>query len=186
MSTHVRFVITVLALTTTLIAWMGPMPAEADSPPGVDSDVQAALASLYKSTPAAQTLGTTAKGILIFPNIVRAGFIVGAQYGEGELLRDGKIAGYYNIAAASYGLQIGAQGFAYVMFFMTDAALDYLDKSEGFEVGVGPTIVVVDAGKAKTMTTTTGRDDVYAFIFRQRGLMAGIGLQGSKITRMGR
>src|SRR5262249_24553918 len=133
-----------------------------------------------------QTLGTTAKGILIFPNIIRAGFIVGAQYGEGELLRDGKIAGYYNIAAASYGLQIGAQGFAYVMFFMTDAALDYLDKSEGFEVGVGPTIVVVDAGKAKTMTTTTGRDDVYAFICRQRGLMAGIGLQGSKITRMGR
>jgi lipid-binding SYLF domain-containing protein len=186
MSTHIRFVMTVLALTTTLILSMRPAAAAADSPPGVDSDVQAALAFLYKNTPAAKTLGATAKGILVFPNIIRAGFIVGAQYGEGELLKDGQIAGYYNIAAASYGLQIGAQGFAYVMFFMTDAALDYLDKSEGFEVGVGPTVVAVDAGMAKTMTTTTGRDDVYAFIFRQRGLMAGIGLQGSKITRMGR
>jgi lipid-binding SYLF domain-containing protein len=186
MSTHIRFVMTVLALTTILIASMGPSPSGADSPPGVDSDVQAALAALYKNTPAAKTLGTTAKGILVFPNIVRAGFIVGAQYGEGELLKDGQIAGYYTIAAASYGLQVGAQGFAYVMFFMTDAGLEYLDRSAGLEIGVGPTIVAIDAGKAKTLTTTTGRDDVYAFIFRQRGLMAGIGLQGSKITRMGR
>jgi lipid-binding SYLF domain-containing protein len=72
------------------------------------------------------------------------------------------------------------------MFFMTDSALTYLDNTAGFEIGVGPSIVVVNAGMAKTLTTTTGRDDVYAFIFRQKGLMAGLGLQGSKITRMGR
>jgi lipid-binding SYLF domain-containing protein len=123
---------------------------------------------------------------LVFPNIVKAGFIVGAQYGEGELLKDGRIAGYYNIAAASYGLQAGAQGFAYVMLFMTDSALKYLEDSAGFEIGAGPTVVVLDAGKAKSLTTTTGRADVYAFIFRQKGLMAGVGLQGSKITRINR
>ena len=90
----------------------------------------------------------------------------------------------YNMAAASYGLQAGVQGFAYAMFFMTDSALDYLENSAGFEIGVGPSIVVVDAGKAKTLTTTTGRDDVYAFVFGQKGLMAGVGLQGSKITKV--
>jgi lipid-binding SYLF domain-containing protein len=72
------------------------------------------------------------------------------------------------------------------MFFMTDAALSYLDKSEGFEVGVGPNVVVLDAGAAKTLTTTTARDDVYAFVFGQKGLMAGLGLQGSKISKLSR
>ena len=76
------------------------------------------------------------------------------------------------------------QSFGYVLFFMTDSALAYLDKSEGFEIGVGPSIVVLDEGKAKTLTTTTGKSDVYAFIFSQKGLMAGLGLQGSKISRM--
>ena len=88
------------------------------------------------------------------------------------------------MVAGSYGLQAGVQTFDYAMFFMTNSALDYLDRSEGFEVGVGPSIVVVDAGVAKSLTTTTGKNDVYAFIFGQKGLMAGLGLQGSKITRI--
>jgi lipid-binding SYLF domain-containing protein len=186
MSTHARFVVTVLILTTTVIASMGPRPAGAASLEGVHSDVRAALGALYKSTPAAKTLAATAKGLLVFPNIIKAGFLVGAQYGEGELLKDGKVVGYYNITAGSYGLQAGVQGFAYVMFFMTDSALNYLDNTAGFEIGVGPSIVVVDAGMAKTLTTTTGRADVYAFIFSQKGLMAGLGLQGSKITKISR
>ena len=180
-------VATVLILTVVVTASMGPCPAEAASPEGVESDAQAALQALYKSTPAAKTLATTAKGILVFPNIVKAGFIVGAQYGEGgAFLKDGQIAGYYNIAAASYGFQAGAQGFAYVLFFMTDSALKYLEDSAGFEIGAGPSVVVLDAGKAKNLTTTTVQDDVYAFVFRQKGLMAGIKLQGSKITRISR
>ena len=181
-----RFVATVLILTMVVTASMGPCPAEAASPEGVESDAQAALQALYKSTPAAKTLASTAKGILVFPNIVKAGFIVGAQYGEGELLKDGQIAGYYNIAAVSYGFQAGAQGFAYVLFFMTDSALKYLEDSAGFEIGAGPSVVVLDAGKAKNLTTTTVQDDVYAFVFRQKGLMAGVKLQGSKITRISR
>lgn len=111
--------------------------------------------------------------------------MVGAQYGRGGALRvNGRTAGYYNSVAASYGLQAGVQSYGYALFFMNDAALSYLDRSEGWEIGVGPTIVVVDAGAAKNLTTTTLKDNVYAFIFDQKGLMAGVGLQGSKITRI--
>jgi len=91
--------------------------------------------------------------------------------------------GHYNSVAASYGLQVGAQAFGYALFLMNDKALEYLDKSDGWEIGVGPSIVIVDQGKAKAMTSTTLRDDVYAFIFSQKGLMAGAGIQGSKITK---
>jgi lipid-binding SYLF domain-containing protein len=137
--------------------------------------------------PRAKALGEQAKGILVFPSVGRAGFLVGVQYGEGVLFQVDNIVGYYNVAGASYGLQAGAQVFAYAMFFMTDSALDYLhNKSQGFEVGVGPTVVVVDAGTAKTLTSTTARSDVYAFVFGQKGLMAGVGLQGSKISKLGR
>ncbi len=97
---------------------------------------------------------------------------------------DGKTVAYYNISAASYGLQAGVQEFGYAMFLMTDSARKYIDKSDGWEVGVGPTIVVVDEGAAKSLTTTTAKDDVYAFIFSQKGIMAGIGIQGSKITKL--
>ena len=92
------------------------------------------------------------------------------------MIEKGKVTGYYTTAGASYGLQAGAQKYGYVMFFMTDSALKSLDKSEGFEVGVGPSVVVMDEGKAKTATTTTMNDDIYAFIFGQKGLMAGLGI----------
>jgi lipid-binding SYLF domain-containing protein len=158
----------------------------ADAVEGLDPDARAALAKLYQIQPRAKELGAQAKGILVFPSVGKAGFLVGVHYGEGVLFQGDQIIGYYNVAGASYGLQVGAQVFAYAMFFMTDSALEYLSKSEGFEVGVGPNVVIVDAGKAKTLTTTTARDDVYAFVFGQKGLMAGLGLQGSKISKVGR
>jgi lipid-binding SYLF domain-containing protein len=86
--------------------------------------------------------------------------------------------------AGSYGLQAGVQKFGYALFLMNDNALQYLNKSDGWELGVGPSIVIVDKGKAKSLTTMTLKDDVYAFIFDQKGLMAGLGIQGSKITRL--
>lgn len=92
--------------------------------------------------------------------------------------------GYYRSVSVSYGLQVGVQKFGYALFFMKDSALEYLDKSEGWEIGVGPSIVIVDKGKGKTLTTTTGKADIYAFIFDQKGLMAGLGLQGTKITKI--
>jgi len=181
---HIRFVRAVLILAISAMTLMSPCAARAADAASINHDVDAALKKLYDTTPAAKMLAAKAKGILVFPNIVKAGFIVGAQYGDGALRIHGKTAGYYNIVAASYGLQAGVQSFAYAMFFMTDSALQYLKKSAGFEIGMGPSIVLVDAGMAKTLTTTTAKYDVYAFVFGQKGLMAGVGLQGSKITEI--
>jgi lipid-binding SYLF domain-containing protein len=159
-------------------------PAVAGSAAEIDKEVRLALEKLYATSPAAVELAKVCKGILIFPNVVKAGLVIGGQYGEGALLIDGKTAGYYNTVAASYGLQAGAQSFGYAMFLMNSDSLGYLKKSEGWEVGVGPSVVVMDEGMAKSLTTSTAKEDIYAFIFGQKGLMAGIGLQGSKITRI--
>jgi len=159
-------------------------PAFADSAAEIDKEVELAFEKLYASSPTAKELSTVAKGILIFPDVIKAGLMIGGQYGEGALLVNGETVGYYNTVAASYGLQVGAQSFGYAMFLMTDEALKYLQKSSGWEIGVGPTIVVVDKGAAKTLTTSTAKEDIYAFIFDQGGLMAGLGLQGSKITKI--
>jgi lipid-binding SYLF domain-containing protein len=143
-----------------------------------------ALNNLYAQSPAARNLGHHAKAVLVFPEILKAGFIVGAQHGDGTLLSHGRPIGYYKTVAASYGLQAGAQRFGYALFFMTDGDLAYLRKSGGWEIGTGPSIVIVDAGMARSLTTTTLRKGVYAFAFGQKGLMAGLGLQGSKITQI--
>lgn len=150
----------------------------------IDREADAALKKLLEDTPEAEMFRKDAKGILVFPSIVKGGFILGAHYGKGTLKKGGGTAGYYSTVAASYGLQAGVQSFGYILFFMNEKSLEYLDNSEGWEVGVGPSIVVMDKGAAKSLTTTTGRSDVYAFIFSQQGLMAGLGLQGSKITRI--
>jgi lipid-binding SYLF domain-containing protein len=173
-----------LLVAVTALTLIGSRPAVAASAAAIDADVDAALQKLYETTPTAKELAQKAKAILVFPNIVKAGFIVGAQYGEGALRKGGKTVGYYNIAAGSYGLQAGAQTFGYAMFFMNDGALSYLAKSKGWELGTGPSIVVVDSGLAKSLTTSTAKDAIYAFTFGQTGLMAGLGLQGSKISRI--
>ena len=163
------------------LVWHGAMAATAAE---LARDANASLQRLYASVPAAKALGATAQAILVFPKVTKAGLGVGGQYGEGALLQKGKAVGYYNTAGASVGLQAGAQQFGYAMFFMNAGALGQLDKAGGFEVGVGPTVVVMDEGKAKTLTTTTAKDDIYAFIFGQKGLMAGLGIQGNKITKI--
>lgn len=175
-----------LLFLATLTACQAPgtKPVDTAAAAQIDRDAQNALARLYSTTPTARTLAGHARAILVFPGVVKAGFIGGAQYGKGVLIRNGRTVGYYNLVAGSYGLQAGVQSFDYAMFFMTQSALDYLDRSEGWEVGVGPSVVVVDAGIAKSLTTTTAKDDVYAFISSQKGLMAGLGVQGSKITRI--
>jgi lipid-binding SYLF domain-containing protein len=150
----------------------------------IDRDVDSALQKLYDKTPAAKELAKVAKGILVFPDIVKGGLIIGGQYGEGALRVNGKTVGYYSSVAASYGLQAGVQSFGYALFFITDSALAYLKKSEGWEIGTGPSLVIVDAGAAASLTTTTAKSDIYAFFFDQKGLMAGIGIQGSKITKL--
>lgn len=147
---------------------------------------QAALNRLYAQSPRAVRYRRDAHAILVFPKIVKAGFMIGGQGGEGVLFVGGKPAGYYKIGAASFGLQAGGQSFSYALFFMNDKALDYLRKSDGWAIGSGPSVVVVDKGKAMSTTTTTLSEDVYAFPFGQKGLMAGLGLEGSKISRINR
>jgi lipid-binding SYLF domain-containing protein len=161
-----------------------PEPAAAASAKKIAADASAALQRLYATTPAAKGLGAQAKAILVFPSILKAGFMVGAQGGNGALRKRGKTVAYYSTAAASYGFQAGVQSFSYALFLMTDSAVEYLDHSGGWELGTGPSLVVVDAGAAKSLSTTTLKNDVYAFVFGQKGLMGGIGIQGSKITRI--
>jgi lipid-binding SYLF domain-containing protein len=158
--------------------------AHAASARQIDHDADRALRALYNAQPKARDLGKRAKAILIFPKIIKAGLIVGGQGGDGALRIGGRTVGYYNIAAASLGLQAGAQTFSYALFFMTDSALKYLQDSDGWSIGSGPSVVVVDKGAATSFTSTTLTHDVYAFPFGQKGLMAGLGLEGSKITHI--
>lgn len=150
----------------------------------IEKNAKASLEKLYRSQPAAETLSEKANAILVFPNVFKAGFLGGAHYGEGVLFQNGQVMGHYSSVAGSFGLQAGVQIFGYAMFLMTDKAIEYLNRSDGWEIGVGPSIVVVDTGIGKSLTTTTIKDDVYAFIFNQQGFMAGLGIQGSKITKI--
>jgi lipid-binding SYLF domain-containing protein len=161
-----------------------PARALAAGAADIDAKADQALKNLLETNEWARALDGKARGVLIFPSIIKGGFVLGGAYGEGALRVGGRTAGYYRSVAASYGLQIGAQSFSYALFFMTDGALDYLNKSNGWEIGVGPSVVLADEGFGKKASTTTLQAEIYAFIFAQEGLMAGLGIEGSKITRI--
>lgn len=151
----------------------------------ISRDSRAALRSLYASNPGARRLGQNAKAVLVFPSVTRAGFMVGGQTGTGAMIRDtGGVSGYYQTTAASYGLQAGVQNFGYALFFMNDDAFRNINRSGGWEIGGSPSLVVVDKGMATSLTNATLNKGTYAIFFNQRGLMAGLGLQGSKISRI--
>jgi lipid-binding SYLF domain-containing protein len=181
--TTMRVAMFAASITTCIAMILAAGTAVAESAAELDREATAVLERLYATTPAARALGKEAKGILVFPEIRKGGFIFAGEFGVGALRKGERTAGYYNIAEVSAGYQAGVEKFSYALFFMTDSALAYLDKSGGFELGAGPSLTVVDAGFAKTLTTTTARDDVYAFVFGAKGLMGGVGLKGSKITR---
>jgi len=173
-----------LAISIVLASPISPIAesAHAASAAQLNADGKAALSRLYAQSSRATRYGKSARAILIFPKIVKAGFVVGGQGGEGVLLVGGKPAGYYKIGAASFGLQAGGQSFSYALFLMNDSALNYLEKSDGWAIGSGPSVVVIDQGAAMSTTSTTVAKDVYAMPFGQKGLMAGLGLEGSKIS----
>jgi lipid-binding SYLF domain-containing protein len=173
-----------LAIATIMVTTFSAGLALAASASEIDRDATRALSILYSTTPGARALGDKAKAILIFPKIVKGGFLVAGQFGDGALRQRGRTMGYYRSVAASYGLQAGVQSFGYVLFFMDEASLQYLKNSEGWELGSGPSLVVLDKGFGKNVSTTTMQKGVYAFIFNQKGLMGGIGIQGSKITKI--
>ncbi len=160
--------------------------AEAETAAEIEAGVDAALAQLYADSPDARALADQAVAVLVFPKIVKGGVIVGGQYGEGAMRQGGATSGYYSIAAASFGLQFGAQSFSYAMFFLNEAALDFVRSNRGWEAGVGPTLVGGDKGWSSSMGTNDLQGDIVPVFFGQEGLMAGGGLQGSKITKVDR
>jgi len=167
-----------LALTGTL--------ATAASAEDLDRDAAQALQLLYKANPAAEAIGKRAKATLVFPKVIKAGLVFGGSYGEGVLMKAGHVSSYFNTVSGSWGWQAGAESYAYVVFLVSDKAVNYLEKSKGWEFGVGPTVVAVNEGVAKNLSTTTLKDDAYAFIFDQQGLMASLSLEGTKVSRIKR
>src|SRR5262245_49433960 len=178
--TRVRLMLSVYALMV-LVA-LAPRAVFAASAAEIDRDVATALKNLYDQTPAAKTLGETAKGILVFPSIVKGGLIVGGEYGNGALRKGHTTVGNYKAAAACCALQAGVQSFGYALFFVDAGSVTALENSKVWEIGVGHSVVIFDEGMGKSIGTTASREGVIAFIFGQKGLMAGIGLKGSKIT----
>jgi lipid-binding SYLF domain-containing protein len=162
---------------------IAPRQAHAASRTEIDGEVATALRTL-RAQDNTRPLFAAAKSVLVFPRIVSGGFIVGGQYGQGALIANGQTVGYYNIAGASFGFTIGAQVAGLAMFFMTDAAHAALDAVSGWEIGTGPTVVVVDQGMQANITSTTLSEPVYAVSFSQQGLMASLAISGSKITRI--
>lgn len=150
----------------------------------IDAEVDAALAKLFAEVPAAKKIADDAVGVLVFPSIIKGGFGLGGEYGEGALRRGGSTTNYYNIASVSFGFQIGAQGYSNVLMFMTEEAIRALNNVKGFELGADASIAVADIGAGGEISSNTVQSPVIAFVFGQKGLMGGISIEGSKITKL--
>jgi len=178
-----RFVLTVAASVS--IAAFGGL-ANAATAEDLNADAAQALQALYKSNPTAEAIGKKAKAILIFPKVTKAGLVFGGSYGEGVLMKGSKVSGYYNSVSASWGWQAGAESYGYIVFLMNEKAESYLNASKGWELGVDPSVVVVNEGVAKNLSTSTLKGNAYAFVFDQQGLMASLSIEGTKISHIKR
>ena len=167
-----------------LIAAVAPLTTHTASA-SLTSESRAALHQLVAQNPAASKVSQNAIAVLVFPNVVKAGFIFGGQGGEGILFVHGQRAGHYRTFAASYGLQAGVQRYGYALFFMNQRAVAWVNAARGWSIGSAPSVVFVDKGAARTISSETLHSGIYAFDFDQQGLMAGLGIQGSKIERIG-
>ncbi|MEI6002857.1 hypothetical protein H3V53_38935 [Paraburkholderia bengalensis] len=150
----------------------------------IDADVDGTLARLFNSIGGSRELADKSRGMLVFPSVIAAGFWFGGQYGQGALRVGAQTSGYYSITAASFGLQIGAQSKAIVMLFMTDDALSSFTRSQGWAAGVDATVAVLKVGANGNVDTSTATSPVEAFVLTNAGLMAGVSLEGSKISRL--
>jgi lipid-binding SYLF domain-containing protein len=164
----------------------GATQAFAESADDLNRESAQALQALYEKNPAAAAISKKAKAVLVFPKVIKAGLVFGGSYGEGVLMESNRVVDYYNTVSASWGWQAGAEAYSYVVFLMNDKAVRYLRRSKGWEFGVGPSIVAVNEGVARNLSTTTLKDDAYAFIFDQQGLMASLSIEGTKVTRIKR
>lgn len=161
---------------------LGLTAAHADDRATLTANAVQSLHNLEANDPRAARLAPRARGILVFPSVLKAGFVFGGETGNGVLLVHGQPRGFYNMSGGSWGLQIGAQDFSYALFFMTNGSLQYLHNSAGFSAGSLPSLVVVTKGVAADVDTTTATHDVIAFPYNEKGLMANLTLEGTKIT----
>ncbi len=170
--------------TTTSESSASNRAGDADKRQSINSDVDAALSRLYTTVSGSRELASKARGILVFPSVVQAGFWVGGQYGNGALRVGGQTAGYYSTAAGSFGLQIGAQSKAIVFLFMTQKSLDDFRNSQGWAVGGDATVAVVKVGANGNIDSSTATAPIEAFVMTNAGLMAGVSLEGTKVTKL--
>jgi len=171
---------TILAIILTTFSTNSIAASSTEINIGVDET----LKRFKHDVPGGKEFLKRAKGVLVFPTVLKAGFWIGGEYGEGALRTDGVTRGYYSTAAASIGLQAGAQSKAIVLVFMTDAALMKFQRSEGWKVGVDGSVAVVEWGAAEDINTLDIQDPIVGFVFSNKGLMVNLTLEGSKITRI--
>jgi lipid-binding SYLF domain-containing protein len=150
----------------------------------INASVNAALNRFYKQVGGAKEFMAQAKAVLVMPNVTKAGFFAGGQYGEGALRIGGKTAGYYNLVAGSFGFTFGAQKMDIIIAFMTDEALHGFRKVDGWEIGIDGNVALITIGAGTRLDTTTARDPIVGFVFDAKGLMADLSLKGAKFTRI--
>ncbi|MEJ5359694.1 MAG: YSC84-related protein [Desulfobacterales bacterium] len=160
-----------------------PPSAEAKSAGEIQTAVQSCLERFYKQVKGGRDLARQAKGVLVMPGVIKAGFIIGGEYGEGALRVGSKTAGYYRLASGSIGLQIGGQAKDIVILFMTDEALRGFQASEGWEVGIDGNVALVNLGGGERVDFTKMKEPIVGFVFDVKGLMADISLKGAKFSR---
>ena len=158
--------------------------ANAASKQEIDAEVKQALADFRKHTSAGAELARKAAGILVFPNVIKAGVGIGGEFGEGALQVKGKTVAYYNIAAASIGLQLGAQARSQIVLFMNGTSLANFRGSQGWKAGVDGSVALATLGAGGAIDTETARQPIIGFIFSNKGLMYNLTFEGSKITRV--
>jgi lipid-binding SYLF domain-containing protein len=157
---------------------------ESDERRSIDADVDATMQRLYATVRGSRELVAKSRGVLVFPSVIQAGFIVGAQYGKGALRVGGGTVGYYSTTSASVGLQAGAQSKSLIFLFMTQDALDKFRNSDGWAAGVDASVALVKMGANGTVDTTTATAPVEAFILTNAGLMADVSLAGTKVSKL--
>ena len=184
MKRNVLFLAGVLFLGFSLV--IGSSMALAKTAIEIDTSVDVALEQFQKDVKGADEFLASAKGVLVLPNVVKAGFVVGGSYGEGALRIGGKTVDYYNTAAASWGFLAGAQSVRVIIVFMQEDALNKFRASQGWEAGVDGSVTLVNVGAAGTIDTTNIKDPIVGFVFGNKGLMADLSLTGTKYTKIQR
>jgi lipid-binding SYLF domain-containing protein len=150
----------------------------------IDASVDATISRLYQTVPGSRELMAKARGVLVFPSVLQAGFIVGGQYGEGALRVGGRTAGYYSTVSGSFGLQAGAQSKAIIFLFMTQDALDKFRSANGWSAGGDASVALVKMGANGAVDTTTATAPVEVFVLTNAGLMGDISINGTKVSRL--